>query len=129
MSKFTPTNNRAILLQLGVYFSLAYIIAWGTWFPSFQHPDTLKLLSFIGLFAPAISGIVVAYIADKKQGVKELLGRYRKIRFKTGWYGFVILFIPLLFIIALLIDGFFFPIKINHLLLPQAPLIVLVSFI
>ncbi|MFI5157244.1 MAG: type II CAAX prenyl endopeptidase Rce1 family protein [Sphingobacteriales bacterium] len=129
MHKLSSITHWRKLGQLGVFFFLAFLIAWGTWFPSFNHPDSLKLLSFVGLFAPAISAIVVSYLMDKKSGVKKLLRRYKIVNFKIGWYVFAIFFIPLLFIMALYIDYVFFHTKINHLLLPQQPLFVFISFI
>lgn len=128
MSKLFSKNDSRIARQLAIYFLLAFIIAWGTWFPSFTHPDTLKLLSFVGLFGPAISALVVAYFINRKQGIKELLGRYKILNFKIGWYLFSVLFIPLLFIIALFTDNAFFHTKINNLLLPQSPLLIIASF-
>lgn len=122
-------SNIKLLTQLSIYFLLAFLIAWGTWFPAFLHPDSLKLLSFVGLFAPALSAVAMAYATDKKQGVKELLGRYKILRFHSGWYVFAVLFIPLLFIIALLTDSLFFHIKLKSLLIPGSPIIVPISFI
>lgn len=122
-------NNHKLLPQLGIYFLLAFLIAWSTWFPAFSHPHSLKLLSFIGLFAPALSAIAIAYATDRKQGVKALLGRYKILRFHAGWYVFAVLFIPLLFIIALLVDSVFFHIHLKNLLLSGSPVIVPISFI
>ena len=128
MSKLYSNGRRPILSRLGIYFLLAFVIAWGTWFPSFNHPDSLKLLSFVGLFAPAVSAIIVTYFFEKKIGIRKLLGRYKIVNFKNGWYIFSVLFIPILFVIALGVDHVFFHTKINNLLLPQSPLLILASF-
>ncbi|HVW15380.1 MAG TPA: type II CAAX endopeptidase family protein [Mucilaginibacter sp.] len=122
-------NNQKLIPRLGIYFLLAFLIAWGTWFPAFLHPASLKLLSFIGLFAPALSAIFIVSITDGKQGVKALLGRYKILRFHAGWYIFAVLFVPLLFILALAADSVFFHTEFKNLLVTGSPIIGPVSFI
>lgn len=120
--------NRKITVQLFVYFVLTFMIAWGTWFPSFLHPHSLRLLAFVGLFAPALSAGIVSFAFDKKQGVKDLLSRYGILRFSVGWYLVAILLVPLLFVLSIGVDSMFFHRHFENLLLPQTPIFTLVSF-
>jgi uncharacterized protein len=92
-------------IQLVVFFLIAFILAWATWIPAFLLPDFPKQLVFIGLFAPAISGLVVAWIAGGKAGIAEVLGRYKQWRFGLQWYGLSIVLIPTFFLLALLLNG------------------------
>ncbi|MBS1526221.1 MAG: CPBP family intramembrane metalloprotease [Bacteroidetes bacterium] len=124
-----PNNDKQLLPQLAIYFLLAFLIAWGAWFPAFSHPQSLKLLSFAGLFAPALSAIAIVYTNNGRQGVKALLGRYTILRFHAGWYVFAVLFVPLLFILSLLADNAFYHTGLKNLLLPVSPVVAPVSFI
>lgn len=117
------------MLQLGLYFLLTFLIAWGTWFPAFLHPGSLKLLSFVGLFAPALSAIAIVTITHGKSGVKELLGRYKILKFSSGWYILAIALVPLLFVIALLAGNAFFHTPLKNLLVTASPIVVPVSFV
>ena len=123
------TPNRKLTTQLFIYFILTFIIAWGTWFPSFLHPQTLRLLAFIGLFAPAISAVIVTYSFSKGAGIKRIFGRYGILKFKIGWYLVSAFLIQLLFIFSLGFDNLFFHVHVNNLLFPQTPVFTLVSFI
>ena len=91
--------------QLVVFFLIAFIIAWGTWIPAFLLPNFPKQLSMLGLFAPAISGLVVAWMANGRSGIGEVLGRYQKWRFGVQWYGLSIGLIPTFFLLAVLLSG------------------------
>ncbi len=91
--------------QLIVFTLIAFIIAWGTWIPAFLLPNFPKQLSIIGLFAPAISSLLVAGIANGRSGISGVLGRFKKWRFAAQWYGVSILLIPTFFLLALLLNG------------------------
>ena len=91
--------------QLVVFFLLAFVIAWGTWLPAFLLPNFPKQLSMLGLFAPAISGLLAAWIANGRSGMAEILGRYKQWRFGVQWYGLSIALIPVFFLLAVLLNG------------------------
>lgn len=115
--------------QLSIFFLLAFAIAWGTWFPSFLHPQSLRLLSFVGLFAPAISALIVAFYLNKERGIKELLGRYTRLRFGISWYIIAILLVPFLFTLSFWLDGLFFHTSFKNILLPTSPYFIFAAFI
>lgn len=121
--------NIKLSTQLSIYFLLAFVIAWGTWFPSFLHPESFRLLSFIGLFAPAISALIVSFYLNKADGIKELLGRYARFRFGILWYIFAILLVPFLFAISFWFDGLFFHTSFKNILLPTSPYFIFAAFI
>ncbi|WP_018611632.1 CPBP family intramembrane glutamic endopeptidase [Segetibacter koreensis] len=121
--------NVKLSTQLFIYFLLAFLIAWGTWFPSFLHPKSLRLLSFVGLFAPAISAIIVSFYYDKAKGIRELFGRFTRFRFGLLWYIIAILLMPFLFTLSFLLDGFLIQTSFNNILLPTSPYFALAAFI
>ncbi len=122
-------QNVRILRPLGIFFLLTFVIAWGTWFPSFLHPESLRLLSFVGLFAPAISALLVAYYFDKASGVRELFGRYKRFRFGILWYIISILLVPFLFILSYWLDGRLFHTSFKDIVLPTSPFFTFAAFI
>lgn len=122
-------KKKRLLKQLSIFFLLCFIIAWTTWFTSFAHPETLRLLSFIGLFAPAIAAFVVAGSFDKTGGIKNLMSRYLIFRFNISWYFLSVLLIPFLFLLAMWLDGLFFKTNFSNVLLSINPVFLFVSFI
>jgi membrane protease YdiL (CAAX protease family) len=91
--------------QLIIFFVLAFIMAWGTWIPAFLLPHLNKKIPLIGIFAPAISALVVAAISNGTAGVLEMLGRYRRVRFRPAWYVIAILLMPAIYLAAIFIDS------------------------
>ena len=89
---------------LALYFALTFLIGWGAWLAAFYFPRLPRLFPLIGLFAPAISALVVAGLAGGRSAVAGVLGRYARWRFPLGWYVISILLIPLLFLLAILVD-------------------------
>ena len=124
-----PNTNRKLLSELILFFLLTFLIAWGTWFPAFLHPHSLKLLSFVGLFAPALSAVAVVAIFRGKDGVKALVRRYLILRFRSGWYVFSIMAIPLLFIVALLVNSILFHGEFSSLLVTGSAIVGPISFV
>ena len=122
-------SNIKLSTQLGIYFLLAFVIAWGTWFPSFLHPASLRLLSFVGLFAPAISAVIVSYYLKKRSGIKELLGRCTRLSFGILWYLIAILLVPFLFVLAFCLDGLFFHTSFKNIILPNSPYFIFAAFV
>jgi uncharacterized protein len=90
--------------QLVVFVLIAFIIAWGTWIPAFLFSNFPKQLPMIGLFAPAISSLLVAWIANGRSGICDILERYKQWRFGVQWYVLSIALIPLFFLLALLLN-------------------------
>lgn len=122
-------TNIKLSTQLSIYFLLAFVIAWGTWFPSFLYPKSLRLLSFVGLFAPAIAALIVSFYLNKGSGIKELLGRYALWRFGALWYIIAILLMPFLFVVAFWLDGLFFHTSFKNILLPNSPYFIFAAFV
>ncbi|WP_018611693.1 CPBP family intramembrane glutamic endopeptidase [Segetibacter koreensis] len=115
--------------QLVIFFLLTFVIAWITWFPSFLRPESFRLLPFVGLFAPALSALIVAFYFDRANGVRELLGRYKRLRFGVLWYIVAILLIPFLFVLSGWLDGLFSKTSIKSILLPTSPYFTLAALI
>ena len=94
--------------QLIVFFLLSFVIAWGTWIPSFLLPSFPKSISVIGLFAPAISALITAMLSSGKKGMSEILTRYFIFRFKPQWYILAIFLMPVIYLLAVMINVSFF---------------------
>lgn len=107
--------------QLTIFFLLAFAIAWGAWLPAFLRPASFRLLSFVGLFAPAIAAFIVAFYLSKGSGIKELLGRVKQLRFGITWYLIAILLMPFLFALSFLLDGILFHTSFKNIILPTSP--------
>ncbi|MGZ3914847.1 MAG: CPBP family intramembrane glutamic endopeptidase [Flavisolibacter sp.] len=114
--------------QLWIYFLLAFLIAWGAWFPSFMHPRTFRLLSFVGLFAPAMAAVLVTYHGEGASGLWALLNRYNRWRFGIQWYLLAIFWMPFLFVLSSWLDGWLFHTAFQGLLLPASPYFIVAAF-
>ncbi|MDR3573260.1 MAG: type II CAAX endopeptidase family protein [Anaerolineaceae bacterium] len=115
--------------QLVLFFLIAFILAWGTWIPAFLLPDFPKQLPLIGLFAPAISSLIVAWITKGKAGIAEILGRYKHWRFGLQWYGLSIVMVPAFFLLALLLSGIISAQPLQQFWLGSPLYFVLASFV
>ena len=115
--------------QLILFFLLAFILAWGTWIPAFVLPQFPKQLSLIGLFAPAISALIVAALSRGKRGVTELLGRYKIWKFGIQWYFLAIFLLPFIYLLAILINALFFQFPLHNILVGSPLYFILAAFI
>ena len=90
--------------QLGLFFALAFVIAWGTWIPAFLIPAVPSLVAVIGLFGPALAAVIVAWLAGGRDGVWAIISRGLRWRFGIGWYALAVLLMPAIFASAGLAD-------------------------
>ena len=124
MDGLTKPRNQLIL-----FFLLAFILAWGTWIPTFLLPQFPKQLLFIGLFAPAISALIVAALSHGKKGVTEILGRYKIWRFGLqGWF-LAIFLLPAIYLLAILLNVLFFHYSLNAVLVGSPLYFILAAFV
>lgn len=121
--------NRRLSRELILFFLLSYLIAWASWFPSFLHPSSFSLLSFVGLFAPAIAATIVSLVFEGKQGLTRLLRRLAMLRFAPLWYVVTLLLIPSLFFIVVAIGSGISKKPLAAYLLPASPFFVLLAFV
>lgn len=90
--------------QLGLFFALAFLIAWATWIPAFLNPTFPSQVALIGLFGPALAAVIVAWLAEGRAGVKAIFSRALLWRFPVGWWALALLLMPALFTAAALAD-------------------------
>jgi uncharacterized protein len=92
--------------KLIIYFVLAYLISWIIWLPLILPkygidilPVVPKYHHYLGSFGPMIAAIIVKYIYEGRQGVKDLLKRL--VQWKVNWVWYVVvLVVPVLLVIA-----------------------------
>lgn len=73
---------------------LAYLLSWLCWWPlvwlgpggTISSP--LKYLHLLGSLGPAVSGLAMAWITGRKEGLTELLGRIGRWRVSPLWHAF-----------------------------------------
>ena len=88
--------------QLLAFFILAFVIGWSSWLPAFTIEAVPKFVALIGLFAPALAGLIVAGSADGQAGIREILARLLIWRFGVRWYIVALGLIPAIFVVAAL---------------------------
>lgn len=115
--------------QLILFFVLTFILAWGSWIPAFLMPNSPRLLSFIGLFAPAISALVVAGIYNGKEGILGVLVRYKYINFSTKWYLVAVFLLPITYILSIFINLFLFHYTNNSVFVGSPIYFIIAAFI
>lgn len=89
-----------------LYFVFAYLISWTIWLPLILPKfgiDTLPVLPkyhhYLGSFGPMIAAIIVKYIYEGWQGIKNLLKRL--LQWKVNWVWYVIvLVVPVLLVVT-----------------------------
>lgn len=98
--KWLQTTSR----QLIAFFVIAFVITWAAWIPVFSHPDQVpSQITFIGLFAPAISALIVAGLANGKADVVRVLKKYFTWRLDVKGSLLAFLLIPVIFLISALL--------------------------
>ena len=92
--------------KLILYFALAYLISWIIWLPLILPeygihtlPVLPKYHHYLGSFGPMIAAIIVKYIYEDRQGVKDLLKRMLKWNVNWIWY-VIVLIVPVVLVIA-----------------------------
>ncbi len=124
-----PEAKVSARLQLIVFFVLSFLIAWLTWIPAVLSPKTPQPLALLGLFAPAISAIIVSWWAQGKASVVKLFKRYTIWRFSVGWYIFALLLMPIVYLIAFISTILFTHASFSHLFFSNSPLFLVIAYI
>ncbi len=90
--------------QLIVFFVIAFVLTWAAWIPVFRYPDQVpSQISFIGLFAPALSALLVAGLANGKSGILNIFRKYFTWHLDVKWSLLAFLLIPVIFLFAALL--------------------------
>jgi len=111
-------NNNITFFQkhpLASYFFLAFMIAWVGSFvavgPKFLAGETIVfadigLMALPMLGAPSLSGILMAYLVDGRQGLSDLFARMKKWRVDGRWYTPLLIFPSLILALSLVLSTF-----------------------
>jgi membrane protease YdiL (CAAX protease family) len=106
-------NIKSILRRFPIasYFLLAYFISWGGAFAlggpkylrgeSMGLDDALLMTPFV-LGGPLIAGLVMTYIIDGNDGLRELRNRLLRWRVGLRWYVLALLTFPVFILLVLL---------------------------
>jgi len=94
-----------------LYLLLAYGLAWIFWIPialtgqDYQTSPILLAVMFLGTFGPGITGIIMTYREQGREGGRDFWRRvfdFRRISLK--WYALILLLFPALHLIAIAIN-------------------------
>lgn len=119
----------SIRTQLVAFFFLSFLIGWVAWLPLVINPQLPQPMSIIGLFAPALSAVLVAWWAQGKAGIATIFQRYRTWRFSIAWYLFALLVIPVIYGIGLLLTSLSTHVVIGNLFIANSPFFLLVAYV
>jgi membrane protease YdiL (CAAX protease family) len=74
------------------FFLLTFVVAWAIWLPiGYLAPDYFLLTAIPGAWAPTIASVLLTWLADGKDGVRQFLSRVLRWRVGFQWY-LVVLF-------------------------------------
>jgi membrane protease YdiL (CAAX protease family) len=96
---------------VAAYFALTFAISWGgvllaiggftgmsTTSPTSDSRFVYALIAMLA--GPSIAGILLTFLADRKQGLRECLSRALTWRVAARWYAFALLTAPLLWLVT-----------------------------
>jgi membrane protease YdiL (CAAX protease family) len=124
-----PDTRVSTRVQLIVFFALSFLLAWLAWIPAMLNPKAPQPLSIVGLFAPALSAIIVLWWAQGKASVVALFKRYTIWRFSIGWYLFALLLMPIMYLASLVVAILSTHASFAHLFFSNSPLFLLVAYV
>ena len=111
---------------LPAFFALTFGLTWGlgacfALFPAqltavFDKVSVTNPLFMLAVYAPSISAIVVTGFIDGVAGIRRLLGGFFRWRIGIQWYLAILVGIPMLSVIAILINAAITqtPLRIDH---------------
>ena len=122
--------------NLLIFFLITFAISYTTWWIVAASSAgllildeiTQNILSLLGAFGPFIGAFSVAYLSQKKEGIRQLWKKFWNINFKLKWLMITLFLIPLIsfisFLIAISIDQ-----VIPELVYLANPLIIIPTYI
>jgi membrane protease YdiL (CAAX protease family) len=108
-----PVNipSSALVIFLGITFLItwgligAYVLAPELAASTFGEISGSHPFFFVATWSPAIAAFVVVFLHTGMAGIRALLRRLLMWRCSAGWAAFILLFLPLVFIVGSLIKG------------------------
>jgi membrane protease YdiL (CAAX protease family) len=108
-------THQVRLLDLGVFFFLTFLLAWGIlglyiFLPgvmtrTFGELTGMHPLFFLAVYAPAVAAVTIVLLRTGPAGLVRYLSRLLLWRANWKWYAFLILGIPLIFYAGAAIKG------------------------
>jgi uncharacterized protein len=100
MALIQPLKRYPVL----TYFVLVYVLSWACWIP-LAISKTWASFPFIvfaalGNIMPSLLGILLTALFRGKSGLGELFRRLGQVRVPLIWYAFVLLYLPVLRLVA-----------------------------
>jgi membrane protease YdiL (CAAX protease family) len=101
-----------------IFFVLAFLISWigvyvvigeKFWAGSDIEFGDLGIMAFAMLNGPFFAGLLMTYVVDGKDGIKDLFSKMKKFRVSVRWYLPVIIFPVLLLCVSVLLGIFVSP--------------------
>ena len=118
-------KSKSTIRPLISFFLIAFLIAWGSWIPALHWRSVPKTLPLIGLFGPMIAAMIVR----GRNGVAEVLARLRIWRIPVRSYAMAGLLMPVVFLVAVLLDHLLFGADLHRMWLGSAPAFLLASLV
>lgn len=106
------TEKGSARRELGVFLALTYALSWLFWIPTAifggRPTESLWVIPFLlGGFGPSAAGVIMVYRTRDRAGRRRFWRRVVDARrISAGWYGFILLLPPALYLISLLVNGF-----------------------
>jgi len=106
------TDNAPSRGDLAIFLALTYGISWLFWVPTAifggRPTESLWVIPFLlGGFGPSVAGVIMVYRRRDRVGRRRF---WRRVvdgkRISPGWYAFILLLPPALYVISLLVNGF-----------------------
>lgn len=120
------------------YFVLAYLISWLVWLPMIllylqnrpaPIPLTYLFPAAIGVYGPTLAAILTTALVEGQPGLRALLAKYRLWKTAPGWYAYIFLLYPAIFLVGsllyILFSGASPSLHLSHLF--NLPLIFLLA--
>ncbi len=122
-----------------IFSIITCIFSWTCWLPiigaleasPFESPLSVLLIFFLGAYAPTITGLVLTFWYDGREGIRTLLKRIVSIRVGFRWLLMSLLTGPVLWGLAVIVYATFGGQvgNVNYGLLPWIPVVFIVPVI
>ena len=111
------------------FFTATFLIAWGTWIPLFVKPSLPRQIAFIGLFAPALAGLMTAALYGGQGSVREIVRRITILTFSPQWVLLSAFIMPAIYMTALGVLRVIRPREAAPLFAGNTPFFIAASFV
>ncbi|UWZ82354.1 CPBP family intramembrane glutamic endopeptidase [Occallatibacter riparius] len=124
-----PSGRARITAQLVTFFTASFLLAWAAWIPVIKRPSLPSQLAFIGLFAPALAGLLTAALFGGAPAVRQVMRRLRIVAFPLRWALLAAFIMPAIYFAAVLALRASRSAGTGALFIGNSPLFILAAFL